>query len=423
MKGSEIMNELTTAAVSSAASADKWRTKNKRLYLMLIAAGSIAPAANALDDGVVTVNAALTEQYDDNLFRLPNGVSPAGPTTSDRSDYITSAGIGLKLDKSYSQQHIVGAVNLTRFQYRNHDYLDHNSRNGDIAWLWSLTPSLTGDIGYTRVESLNNFADFTGYNQRNINVLQNTHASIDWLLGGAWHTAVALSQIKQTNDQPVLTLEDVKIRSTEASVRYVFLNENSLAGYVRRGVGNYLNRDLDAVNQLDTDFVERETGVRAVWLLSGKSNLYGQWGFLQRDHDNFGSRDFSGTVGQLRYLWSITGKTELAVNATKTLGSYQTADSNYLVSEIFEIGPNWSVSPGVMLSARYLNTDYQYHGGLSGISPNRHDRVQGGSLKGEWTIDPRYALIGSLVHSKRDSNLVGADFSDNTAMLSVKASF
>jgi hypothetical protein len=32
-------------------------------------------------------------------------------------------------------------------------------------------------------------------------------------------------------------------------------------------------------------------------------------------------------------------------------------------------------------------------------------------------------LIGSLVHSKRDSNLVGADFSDNTAMLSVKASF
>lgn len=299
--------------------------------------------------------------------------------------------------------------------------LSETSRSGDASWRWTLTPNLTGDLTYSRAESLNSFADFTGYNQRNINTNENSGISLDWMVDGAWHTVLAISQLWQRNDLPVLTLEDVRIRSAEASLRYVFLAGNSLAGYFRHGSGKYLNRTLDAVNQLDTEFVERETGVRAAWQITGKSGLYGQVGFLSRDHDHFGSRDFNGAVGQLRYHWDITGKTLLEAEGSRTLGSYQASSSSYLVTDTFGIGPSWNATPATRFTARYLATRYDYRGALAGAGALRRDTVRGASLTARWEISSPLALEASWAHNNRGSNLPGLEFSDNTAMISAKA--
>ena len=393
--------------------------------LLVVLGGVMLPSCgSAMDNGVLEVGLLASERYDSNLFRLPEGVMPAaGPGGSARSDFVTATGVGFRIDKSYSQQRFIIDANLLHHDYRHHGYLNYTSRSGDASWRWTLTPNLTGDLTYSRAESLNSFADFTGYNQRNINTNENSGISLDWMADGAWHTALAISQLWQRNDLPVLTLEDVRIRSAEASLRYVFLAGNSLAGYFRHGSGKYLNRTLDAVNQLDTEFVERETGVRAAWQITGKSGLYGQVGFLSRDHDHFGSRDFNGAVGQLRYHWDITGKTLLEAEGSRTLGSYQASSSSYLVTDTFGIGPSWNATPATRFTARYLATRYEYRGALAGAGVLRRDTVRGASLTARWEISNPLALEASWAHNNRGSNLPGLEFSDNTAMISAKAKF
>lgn len=380
--------------------------------------------ARAMDDGVLDFNVLASELYDNNLFRLPDGVTPAvasGETS--RSDFVTSTGIGLKLDKPYSLQRFTANADLVHYDYRQHSYLNYNALNGDAAWHWTLTPSLTGEVSYVRTESLNSFADFTGVSQRNIDTNENRRIAVDWMLGEAWHTALALSQLQQHNDLPVLTLEDVRIRSAEASLRYVFLTGNSLTAYFRDGSGKYLNRDLDPVNQIDTGFTERESGIRASWQITGKSGLFGQAGYLSRDHDNFSSRDFSGVVGQIRYHWNITGKTELEADASRTLGSYQAPTSSYLVTDTVGIGPNWDATAAIHISARYLSTVYQYRGALVGVGSLRRDIVRGTSLTAQWQVSRPFSIGVSWVHSNRGSNTAGLEYSDNTAMVSAKATF
>src|SRR6187551_1084063 len=81
--------------------------------------------------------------YESNLFRLPSGVQPA-QNGSERSDNILRNSIGFAINKQYSLQTFRGNFDHVDTRYDNARFLDFKANNYKGAWLWAITPYLTG---------------------------------------------------------------------------------------------------------------------------------------------------------------------------------------------------------------------------------------------------------------------------------------
>lgn len=391
-----------------------------------VALGLSAPiVASADPTDVLTANVSVNGQYDDNLFRLPDNVpATAIPGQTSRSDWMTLESVGLKLDKPYGQQEFAVQLDVDRTQFATYNYLDFTGVNATALWKWALTEDLTGDLSYARNQSLNSFADFTGFEQRNINTNENERFDLDYRFRGALHLAAAVYQFRQTNDQPVFALEDVRIDSFEPSIRYESRAGNSIGLYARTASGVYLDRALDPVEQNDTDFNEREAGIRLVWQIDGKSGLYAALGDLSRTHTHFSSRNFSGLVAQASYTLTLTGKTSIVASASRTLTSYETPTSSYVATDTFAVGPTWTPTAKTSLSLRLQDIRYYFRGPVA-VSPGplRDDEIQAINLLATYDILRALQLTVSYTHSNRSSNLAGLQFGDNLVTMGARFTF
>ncbi|MGA2551163.1 MAG: XrtB/PEP-CTERM-associated polysaccharide biosynthesis outer membrane protein EpsL [Burkholderiaceae bacterium] len=388
----------------------------------LIAAGLItSPAAFAQADAALgqaqdplTLRVSASEEYDDNLFRLPDGApATAVPGQTARSDLISVQELGLKFDKDYSLQHITLDLNLVNYNYRTYSYLDFLGKNADASWRWAVTPDFTGDVIISRTQAVNSFADYTGTFARNINTTDNRRVDMDLRVAGEWHVGAAVYQMVQNNDEPVFELENVRINSLETSLRYVSAAGNWVGLYTRVANGDYLNQGFDPTLQIENQFIEHEYGARLNYQITGKTNIYAQLGELSRDNEHFSSRNFSGLVGSVAFSYDITGKITLFANASRSLSSYQTETSSYIVDNTYSLGPTWAITDKTKLSARFQEVQYDFRNAIINDVQLRNDTLYRFTVDGTWNAFRNFTVTGSIAHQSRTSNTVGIPFVDN----------
>jgi hypothetical protein len=121
--------------------------------LLILIAFPVLSIADERDP--ISAIAGVSREYDNNLFLLESGK---------QSDRVTKAYAGIQLDKLYSLQRFKVNYTLNAARYQKNNRLNFNSHNYDAAWLWSLTPRLTGKLYADRKESLNSFQDFRVFN-------------------------------------------------------------------------------------------------------------------------------------------------------------------------------------------------------------------------------------------------------------------
>lgn len=370
-----------------------------------------------------SIQVGITEEYDDNLFRLPDGAPPtAVPGETARSDLLSTQTVGFKFNKTYSLQNIDISLNLVNYDYRTYSYLNFLGTNGSATWHWAVTPELTGDIGINRTQSINSFSDVEGSSARNVNTTDNERVDIDYRVAGEWHAMAAVYNLNQSNNVPVFELENVRITSFEPSLRYQAPSGNSIALYFRTADGSYLNQPLDPALQVDNGFTEHEEGIRVVYQTGGKSSLYAQVGELTRSNEHFSSRNFDGPVATLAYSLELTGQVTAFFNASRALVSYQTDTSSYLVDTVYSIGPTWAITDKTSIGARFQQVQYKFQNALPGVpGPLRDDISDRVNLNASWNAFRNFTLTGSLIHQTRRSNLPGLQYIDNVS--SIQASY
>ncbi len=384
---------------------------------LLVLIGTVAAAQQPLilqpPDELFSPDISISHFDDDNLFRLPAGVTPQVlPGQTERSDDWTVTSLGFKIDKEYSLQRFTLEADVDRYDYSTYHFLDFTAFNGNANWAWSATPDVTGHLIFTRTEVLNSFTDFAILDERNININQTRRFDIDWSTGGAIHVGGAVDQLVQSNTSPVYELEDVRINSVEPFINYVSVADNSIGLYGRASTGDYINQVLNPAYQVDTGFTEHEVGARATYIVDGQTNLFAQIGFLARDNDHFGSRNFHGVDGVLNWTWDLSGKTTLVTTATRTLSAYETPESSYLIYNKITVGPTWEVTDQVALGMRLQDTQYRFEGALTPQPILRDDLIHSVQLLAQWQPVRELTLLSSLTHSFRNSNFPGLQFSD-----------
>ena len=396
----------------------------------LVAALLAQPAAGQTGPPLSPFGLRLTSNVtrDANVFRVSESAPDpqAALGTSGKSDYFTTTTVGLLFDKVYSQQHFVANVNQSAIRYHKFSSLDRDAFDYHAAWLWQLTPRISGTLSTDQQQSAVLFEDFTVGRRLVKTVTNNQRFTIDGLLFGGWHLLGGASQVDLKNGQVFLAVPGTKQTNDELGLRYIASSGSSITATRRFSRGIYPGQQGDLNNLLDTGFKVRETELTATWITSMKSTLSGRLTQTERSYDHFAQLDFSGVGGELRYGWTPTARLALNVSALRTLLPYfqiptsTTAGSTHRIDNTLAFAPVWQVSEKVSLNmnAARLVTDYPAFGTLF-AGPSRRDTTRRLSFGAGWAVHPKVNLSATLAREERSSNVPGLDYEDT--ILSVTA--
>lgn len=369
----------------------------------------VSSVAYADDNDTLNFIAGVSRQHDNNLFRTPS---------AEQSDNITTAYAGIRIDKPYSLQRFKFDYTFTSYKYQTNGFLDFNATDYNAAWLWALTPYLTGVLSADRKQQLNDFKDLGGSTAQNIRTTENQHFDADFSPHGNWHLLAGLTRSDQTNSQIFNEESDFSMNSVNAGLKYAFPSGSAITLMGNDRNGEYTKRKLNAISLYDSGFNETEAEAKLDWLISGKSKVNLRLAHVKREHDNFSQRDYSGEQGSLSYIWMPTGKMQLSATASRQLSSYQTSDSNYTRTDSLSISPVYSISAKITARANASISERTFLGDGLLPSAGRVDKEKLASIGIDWAPYRSVTLGANVQRSSRSSNIDHLDFTDTSAGLS-----
>lgn len=381
-----------------------------------------------------TFNVVAKSSYthDSNLFKLPSGLQPPG-AGSERSDNIFVNSLGFTVNKQYSLQAFRINFDHVVTKYDNAKFLDFSANNYKAAWLWAITPDLTGILSTERRVSLVPFRDarsgLLGSNsiaRQNIRTIDMQNFSVDYSPHDKWHLIGGFSKLDVTNSQTFLPETSFKQDSIEGGVKYEFRSKSYISLISRKSDGQ--NQDVNTTtlnpNAIGSGFEERQQELSGLWVLTGKSRLLANVGHIRREDNTFGIRDFSGNFGGLNYVWDITGKTNLSIGLSRRLSSFQTANDSYGVIDTLDIRPTWHPTSkiSVNLNAQLSQRVYKGDGPIASNFQRQDDSYNYG-IGMDWTPRSTIRLGVDLRRDERNSNVNNFDYSANIASINGQLNF
>ncbi|MEZ0318326.1 MAG: XrtB/PEP-CTERM-associated polysaccharide biosynthesis outer membrane protein EpsL [Methylophilaceae bacterium] len=380
-------------------------------------------ASDAIADAGDVFNVALgtSYQHNSNLFRLDSGQQPAGGG-AERWDNILRTSVGFKINKHYSLQTFKFDYDHVENKYQNAKFLDFNADNYKAAWLWSITPGLTGNLSAERVEELVPFLDFRNTNTQNLRTKETQVFDFDWSPHNKWHLLGGYTKLDVVNSQTFLQETSFKFDAVEGGVKYSFPSESFIALKFRNRQGE--NQEINFSRFVGKGFTENEQELSATWILSGKSKLTSIYGHNRRTDDTFSIRDFSGNYGNIAYVWDATSKLNFTLDLTRRLAAFTETTSSYTVYDVMSLKSSWDVTSKVTINAIASQGTRKFRGDGFVFTPDeREDDMSSYGLGLNWVPRSTIKIGVNLQHDERDSNFVGRDYSANTASISGQLTF
>lgn len=382
-------------------------------------------AASWADEGdVLNLNASASYLRDSNLFRLAPSVDPASVGLSGRSDNITATTLGLNFNKEFSLQHIIANINVVDTRYQRNGYLDFQALNYDAKWLWAAGIRWTGELSLDRTESLNAFNDYNNYRVRNVRTVENERFTANYWFHTSWAAVAGVSRATLTNEQPFLADSDYELKGYNYGIRYRPVSGNMLTLRAKQLDGTYSKRQFNTVSQYDNGFTQNGYELNVDWRLTGKTKLQGRLERLNREHEHFSGRDYSGWVGNLDVSYAATGKSALTLGYKRGLESFQQLTSSYYVLDELNLGAVWAATASFTASAKLGYGKRDYRGEIIALPAGYEQREDkftraGFDLAYQWT---RWLQLKSgLNFEKRNVNDDRYDYTDRTAFVSLTA--
>ena len=401
------------------------RSLIRKLALGLVA-GMLVQAAAAQETLPLKLALVLggSVMWDANLFRLPGSVDPLlALGKPDKSDRISINYVGLRIDKSLAQQRFQLDVTKTTHRYNSFTFLDFDALDYRGAWLWHLTPRVSGTLSFDHRQTLVPFQDFRGF-QRNISNADGRRFSLDGWLAGGWHLLLGVFDSETKYTQVFLPQTDSRSDGADIGLRYVAASGSSITATGRSSRGTTLNQPLDPVNFIDDGFRIQESELRSAWLVSGKSTLSGRLAWIERHHDHFTQRDFSGMAGNLDYTLTPTAKLRLAVSARREINAWWELLSSYVVSDTLSFTPIWQASTKTALRMRLDCSRRDYRGPvIASPAPLRGETVCIAGLGADWSPLRYVTFSANLQRERRTSNYSAFEFGDTIAVVGASLAF
>jgi exopolysaccharide biosynthesis operon protein EpsL len=393
-----------------------------------VAAVVMAPLAVADQFDTINFTGGAALRYDSNVFRSSDRTPPP-QDFSTKGDHITDYRIGMHIAKPYGLQNFQFDVTKTFTSYNTFTYLNFDPVNYRAAWLWALSPRLTGTLSMDRDQAQISFTDTTG-RQRNVRTTKNYIFTLDGWVGGGWHLLAGVGQVESQTEVKVLGTPSFDNHYVEGGIRYVAASGNSITFMHRATPTDLTDQPLNPVLLIDTNYRDTVSEIRGIWNPTGNSSFDGTLTYKERTNEHFAQRNFSGTAGVLRYVWTPTGKLQFSLGAIRDIRPYVAfgnvlENSTYRVDNTLSLGSAWKVDDKITLNLRVMRTLSDYRGPVFAPppSPAREDDFRAAKLGVVWAVARNMSLTADVERSTRSSNITGFDFSDTLAAVGASFSF
>lgn len=382
--------------------------------------------AFADESDVFNIVAGADFRYDNNLFRVPSDFDISRVDgQSERGDVVTKRFVGFRIDKPYALQRFKFEFTRNEHRYKNYDFLDFDANEYKAAWLYALTPNLRGVLSANRTQALNNFQDFRGFNELNVRTTEQRRFDVDWSPHGVWHLLAGVSSYEVSNSQEFQAQADYTEKALEGGLQYDFSSGSQFKVLFKEKQGSFDDRSItDAVGFFDTGFDEREVDASLNWVLSGKSKVAIEAGYVKRVSDDFSLRDYDAPIGRVDYTWSPTGKLQLKASLSRAASNFQTNISSYALRDEIALKPTWLISSKMTLEGNVSVANRKFLGrGASTLFDRRKDIEKSASLVWAWKPRRSVTIRANVQRSLRNSSSLGLDFKDTSVGLSAQLFF
>jgi len=369
------------------------------------------------------LSAGNTFTYDNNLYRLPSGVTDltglpgigSNPSRQDDIESITGALDGEWLTGARQSVDLGLRADYNRF-FRNTD-LDNVSTNDHVTWNWGLGNSLSGRLGADYTRLLGGFSNVQVYSRDIVN-RTDLFASLRYQVGPRWGIFGGVLGTDYSVTSAQATYNNSKSRGVDLG--FDFTSELNRIGF------DYRFNDSRAPNSIvlngepfDPDFREERARVLLRYALTEKTILDASAGYLKRDYPSTAIGSFSGEIWRAALQWQPTPKTQLLFGAWQQLDADLTSQTDYYVDKGVSVTPEWIASEKVTVSATISHDNQNYVGSNPvGLIPvdftgqARHDTVTGEIGNLIYTPIRAIALTFSAGHVRRNSNISQFEYND-----------
>lgn len=401
------INLLLLKQMSSCKQFPKVKIKRTIHYWLTLSLSALPFTVTADELDTIQFNASMNKTYDDNIFRQ---------SRNEISDVITVSTLGIKVDKTYSLQRFTLDASYANFKYNKTDFLDYDAKNYNAAWLWSLTPNLTGRLTSEQSQMLNDFRDFANPIQ-NIRTSKIQRFRAEYSPHQVWTVISGVTYTDVTNSQQFNAQANFNAFTFDYGAKYRFSSGSSLAflGHKRRG--EYQDRPVTAT--FDSGYDESEYEIDAVLKATGKSSLSAKLGYIQREYDNLTLRDYQSFIGYVNYDLYLTGKMLANFNLSRTVYPFEQSNSTYSSTDLLKSELIYNISDKVQatVNARISDRDFDGRGQFGTIGRTDKEKGFGGSLR--WSPIKNVSLSLNSSKSYRNSTLSQFDFDDTLTSINL----
>ena len=364
--------------------------------------------------------------YDDNLFRIPDGLLASDPSIlppKSLDDYVNRASLGARVRLDASRQVFHADVRIDDVRYQRNDDFDFTGGNADVLWDWQVADHLSGKFfgTYDRAQaSLSNYRFFG----QDIVDAATYGAEFRFGIGSRWRLLAAAAAADTDHSAELRRTQNFQSTTGRGGIEYA-----TPAGTVFALEYRFTDAKFPVAESLagaPRGYEETVPGVRMEYVYSEKTSFLASAGYLDRKYDNPAVAEYSGGIWNVRLKWEPRSKLNFDVKAWHELKAYVDAESDYFVADGVSIEPEWKPTSMVTLGAlfSYENQDYVGNGLL--LVPLEADREDVAKIA-QFNVDytPRDFISVGLAYrwTDRNSNREFRDYNDNVTSVQLKLTF
>jgi exopolysaccharide biosynthesis operon protein EpsL len=397
------------------------RTTGRFGRACLAACVAAALPAHALWEDRLEVFAQENITHDSNVFRLSKNVDAGGAIgDSQRSDNIFTTALGFSLDAPYSLQRWQLAYTWYDANYRHFNDIDHRGYTGRAAWLWSVTPELTGELTYQQARGLASFANIQG-RRPDLVTAKMAQANAAWMMTASWRLHGVLTG-SETEHTGIRAVNDLEARSAEVGFSYVNAQENRIGVAVRGERGKNPRETIVAGLPFDNSYDQESVGIQGRWVITGLSRLDGRLDYTRRRYDEFTERNYSGPTFNLTHTYTPTGKLTIATVLSRDIAPLEDITSQFVLVTGITVRPDWAVTEKINIRGNLGYSRWEYFG--DGVfSQDFEHRVKNIGVSVLWRAARHISLSTGVAREVRTSTLANGDYKVDTAMVEAHVGF
>ena len=366
--------------------------------------------AQADDPNPYYIGGSASVAHDSNVYRLPKA-------TGD-----TSYTVGLLggFDQSIGRQRVYASGTLQETRFHDLKPLDHTNYSVNAGIDWATIYNLSGTLSQTSSQSLYNYGG-TNTIQTNAKNLERRNETVARLRYGS-ASLLSLDTSYTHRNQ----------RYSDPAYRFNALNQDAVSvGLTYRPrdsltLGTAL-RFTKGQQQLNRDFDRKDVDLTANWMPTGLSTLNARLSYGKRTTRNGVSAfDFTGTTGQLKWIYQATGKLSFVTTFNRDSG----AESGFINGQqVGSFGDESRLTNALSLNTTYAMTSkirldlnlYANRRSLAFGSFRGHDAVRSATLAATYKPLRNLSLSCNAGRDSRSaSGQVSFDYGNNSVSCSAQ---